>query len=167
MATLVAENLTFAYAKKSKPVLNKVSLEIKPGTLTALVGPNGAGKSTLLRILQGQNTPDKGEIKIDGENLYRSRALVALMPQRSSMNWKFPITVEKLVSLGQIKYSKSRSNNPFQIKTLLAYPNSWINKCCELEATMQRVGIANLANRRLDSLSGGPVSYTHLRAHET
>ena len=78
MATLVAENLTFAYAKKSKPVLNKVSVEIKPGTLTALVGPNGAGKSTLLRILQGQNTPDKGEIKIDGENLYRSRALVAL-----------------------------------------------------------------------------------------
>ena len=103
MATLVAENLTFAYTKKSKPVLNKVSVEIKPGTLTALVGPNGAGKSTLLRILQGQNTPDKGEIKIDGKNLYRSRALVALMPQRSSMNWKFPITVEKLVSLGQIK----------------------------------------------------------------
>ena len=132
MATLVAENLTFAYTKKSKPVLNKVSVEIKPGTLTALVGPNGAGKSTLLRLLQGQNTPDIGEIKIDGENLYRSRALVALMPQRSSMNWKFPITVEKLVSLGQIKYSKSRSNNPFQIKTLLAYPNSWINKCLSL-----------------------------------
>ena len=71
------------------------------------------------------------------------------------MNWKFPITVEKLVSLGQIKYSKSRSNTPFQIKALLANPNAWINKCCELEATMQRVGIANLANRRLDSLSGG------------
>ena len=155
MATLVAENLTYSYTKKSKPALNKVSVEIKPGTLTALVGPNGAGKSTLLKILQGQNAPDKGEIKIDGENLHRSRSLVALMPQRSSMNWKFPITVEKLVSLGQIKYSKSKSNTPFQIKTLLAYPNAWINKCCELEATMQRVGIANLANRRLDSLSGG------------
>ena len=155
MATLVAENLTYSYTKKSKPALNKVSVEIKPGTLTALVGPNGAGKSTLLKILQGQNAPDKGEIKIDGVNLHRSRNLVALMPQRSSMNWKFPITVEKLVSLGQIKYSKSKSNTPFQIKALLAYPNAWINKCCELEATMQRVGIANLANRRLDSLSGG------------
>ena len=155
MATLVAENLTYSYTKKSKPALNKVSVEIKPGTLTALVGPNGAGKSTLLKILQGQNAPDKGEIKIDGENLNRSRSLIALMPQRSSMNWKFPITVEKLVSLGQIKYSKSRSNTPFQIKALLANPNAWINKCCELEATMQRVGIANLANRRLDSLSGG------------
>jgi len=155
MATLVAENLTYSYNKRSNLVLNKVSVEIKPGTLTALVGPNGAGKSTLLRLLQGQKTPDKGEIKIDGENLNRNRSLVALMPQRSSMNWNFPITVEKLVSLGQIKYSKSRSNNPFQIKALLANPNAWINKCCELEATMQRVGIANLANRRLDSLSGG------------
>ena len=46
MATLVAENLTYSYTKKSKPALNKVSVEIKPGTLTALVGPNGAGKST-------------------------------------------------------------------------------------------------------------------------
>ena len=112
MATLVAENLTFAYTEKSKPALNKVSVEIKPGTLTALVGPNGAGKSTLLRILQGQNTPDKGEIKIDGENLHRSRSLVALMPQRSSMNWKFPITVEKLVSLGQITVSYTNLTLP-------------------------------------------------------
>ena len=91
MATLVAENLTYSYTKKSKPALNKVSVEIKPGTLTALVGPNGAGKSTLLKILQGQNSPDKGEIKIDGENLNRSRSLIALMPQRSSMNWKLSL----------------------------------------------------------------------------
>ena len=58
MATLIAENLTFSYSKQSKPALNKVSVQIKPGTLTALVGPNGAGKSTLLKLLQGQNNPD-------------------------------------------------------------------------------------------------------------
>ena len=155
MATLVAENLTFAYAKKSKPVLNKVSVEIKPGTLTALVGPNGAGKSTLLRLLQGQNLPNKGEITIDDQKLNRVRSKIALMPQRSSMNWKFPITVEKLVSLGKIKNTNSNTKSPFQIKALLSTPNEWVNKCCELEATMQRVGIASLAKRRLDSLSGG------------
>ena len=155
MPTLVADNLTYSYSKKNKPALNKVSVQIKPGTLTALVGPNGAGKSTLLKILQGQHNPDIGHVTIDGENLNRARYQVALMPQRSSMNWKFPITVEKLVSLGQIKYSKSRNSNPFQIKALLATPKSWVNKCCELEATMQRVGITDIANRRLDSLSGG------------
>jgi zinc/manganese transport system ATP-binding protein len=56
--------------------------------------------------LQGQNNPDIGDITIDGESLVRARSQVALMPQRSSMNWKFPITVEKLVSLGQSKIFK-------------------------------------------------------------
>ena len=155
MPTLVADNLTYSYSRKNKPALDNVSVSIKPGTLTALVGPNGAGKSTLLRLLQGQHNPDIGNITIDGESLVNVRSEVALMPQRSSMNWKFPITVEKLVSLGQIKYSKSKSTNPFQIKDLLANPKSWVNKCCELEATMQRVGISNIGKRRLDSLSGG------------
>ena len=155
MATLIAENLSYSYSKNSNPALSKVSVKIQPGSLTALVGPNGAGKSTLLKILQGECVPDNGQITIDGEKLFRQRSQVALMPQRSSMNWKFPITVEKLVSLGQIKYLKSKGKSPFQIKALLAKPKSWINKCCELEATMQRVGIANIAKRRLDSLSGG------------
>ncbi len=155
MATLIAENLSYSYSKNSNPALSKVSVKIQPGSLTALVGPNGAGKSTLLKILQGQCVPDNGQITIDGEKLFRQRSQVALMPQRSSMNWKFPITVEKLVSLGQVKYLQSNRKSPFQIKALLAKPKSWINKCCELEATMQRVGIANIAKRRLDSLSGG------------
>tara|TARA_B100000945_G_C20408740_1_gene611466 strand:- start:1035 stop:1805 length:771 start_codon:yes stop_codon:yes gene_type:complete len=155
MSTLIARNLTYSYSKKGQPVLNKVSVDIKPGTLTALVGPNGAGKSTLLRLMKGQTLPDKGEITIDGEIMDKSNCQVALMPQRSSMNWKFPITVENLVSLGKIKKTKSRTSLPFQIKDLLSRPNTWVNKCCEIEASMQRVGIASLAKRRLDSLSGG------------
>ena len=155
MQTLNAKNLTYSYSKKTQPAISKVSLEIKPGTLTALVGPNGAGKSTLLRLMQGQGAPDKGEITIDGEKLLKVRNKVALMPQRSSMNWKFPITVERLVALGQIKKSRFRKDSPFQIKELISNPKTWINKCCEVEAAMQRVGISNLAKRRLDSLSGG------------
>ena len=52
MASLVADNLTYSYPGQSQPVLNDVSIELTPGTLTALVGPNGAGKSTLLSLLQ-------------------------------------------------------------------------------------------------------------------
>ena len=155
MSSLIAHNLSYSYSSNSEPALTKVSVEIKPGTLTALVGPNGAGKSTLLRLMKGQTSPDSGEITIDGEILNKSSTQVALMPQRSSMNWKFPITVEKLVSLGQIKKTKSRNSLPFQIKDLLSRPKTWVNKCCEIEASMQRVGISNLAKRRLDSLSGG------------
>ena len=135
MASLTAQKLTFSYSSQSKPVLDEVSIEISPGTLTALVGPNGAGKSTLLSLLQGSRSPDKGEIKIDGNPLKNNRSQVALMPQRGKLNWHFPITVQGLVSLGLENDSKS--------------------SCCEIEASLQRVGISHLANRRLDSLSGG------------
>ena len=120
MSSLIAHNLSYSYSKNSEPALTKVSVEIKPGTLTALVGPNGAGKSTLLRLMKGQTSPDSGEITIDGEILNKSSTQVALMPQRSSMNWKFPITVEKLVSLGQIKkeFAISDQGSSFEAKNM-------------------------------------------------
>ena len=135
MPSLIAENLTYSYSSKNKPALSKVSLKLEKGTLTALVGPNGAGKSTLLSLLQGSSKPDQGEITVDGKPLRNNRSQVALMPQRGKLNWSFPITVEGLVSLGRVNYSKST--------------------CCELEAALQRVGISHLAKRRLDALSGG------------
>ena len=135
MPSLIAENLTYSYSSKIKPALSKVSLKLEQGTLTALVGPNGAGKSTLLSLLQGSSKPDQGEITVDGKPLRNNRSQVALMPQRGKLNWNFPITVEGLVALGRVNYSKST--------------------CCELEAALQRVGISHLAKRRLDSLSGG------------
>tara|TARA_Y100001968_G_scaffold301930_1_gene314706 strand:- start:492 stop:1187 length:696 start_codon:yes stop_codon:yes gene_type:complete len=135
MPRLIAENLTYSYSSKTQPALSGVSLNLGPGTLTALVGPNGAGKSTLLSLLQGSTKPDQGEINIDGKPLINNRSQVALMPQRGKLNWNFPITVEGLVSLGRVNHSKTT--------------------CCELEAALQRVGISHLAKRRLDALSGG------------
>ena len=135
MPSLIAENLTYSYSTQIPPALNKVSLKLEPGTLTALVGPNGAGKSTLLSLLQGSSRPDQGEVTVGGKPLIHNRSQVALMPQRGKLNWSFPITVEGLVALGRVNHSKST--------------------CCELEAALQRVGISHLAKRRLDSLSGG------------
>ncbi len=133
MNNLIANSLSFSYGKEY--VLKDISLEIQPGTLSALVGPNGAGKSTLLRLLQGQSLPNKGEIFLGQTPLKKVRNKVALMPQRSSINWHFPITVEALVALGQVNI-----------------PNQ---SCCEIEASLQRVGLSTLANKRLDELSGG------------
>ncbi len=48
--------------------VNQVSLEIKSGTLIALLGPSGSGKSTLLRLISGLETPDSGKIWLTGED---------------------------------------------------------------------------------------------------
>ena len=47
--------------------LDEVSLAVRPGEIHGLVGANGAGKSTLIRILAGVQSPDRGEIRIDGQ----------------------------------------------------------------------------------------------------
>lgn len=64
MSGVVIEQLHYHYP--TKHALHDVSLEIKKGTITALVGPNGAGKSTLFRCIAGLSSPFSGQIWLDG-----------------------------------------------------------------------------------------------------
>ena len=130
---LRAEGVNVRYG--DRVVLDDVSLTLHSGTLTALVGSNGAGKSTLLHVLQGQLRPEIGTVFCDGDPIHRCRQRVVLMPQRSRIDWAFPICVRDLVDLGSM-------GGP----TL---------GCCDGEAALQRVGLTDLAQRRLDALSGG------------
>ncbi|QGA53882.1 ATP-binding cassette domain-containing protein [Sulfolobus sp. E5-1-F] len=59
----------------SKPALNDVSLDVKKGEFVSLIGPNGAGKTTLIRILLTLMKPDKGEIRILGENPFHNKRI--------------------------------------------------------------------------------------------
>ena len=117
--------------------IESVSFELERGSLTALVGPNGAGKSTLLQAIAGQLPLATGSIQLEGQplTLPMARRQLALMPQRGEIAWGFPITVRELVGLGRL---------------VAARPG-----CCDVEAALQRVGLAGLAQRRLDQLSGG------------
>src|ERR1041385_7683458 len=64
------EHVAFSYSA-DQPVLNDLSLKIKPGQLAALVGPTGAGKTTIVSLLPRFYDVTAGGIRIDGEDIRR------------------------------------------------------------------------------------------------
>ena len=81
--------------------LQDVSFSLHCGHTLALVGPNGAGKSTLINLLAGLQKPKSGRILWNGNPLHDTRNEIAFMPQRTEVDWRFPITVRELVEMGR------------------------------------------------------------------
>jgi ATP-binding cassette subfamily B multidrug efflux pump len=85
------ENVTFGYGRKdAHPVLNNLSLEIKPGERVGLVGRSGAGKSTLVNLLLKFYPMEQGRIAIDGQDLAgvtqeSLRAAIGMVTQDTSL----------------------------------------------------------------------------------
>mgnify|MGYP000075335266 FL=1 len=72
MQTVIdAHNISKIYNKENIPVyaVNNVHLHIEKGEFTALVGPSGSGKTTLLNLIGGLDTPDQGQITINGVDI--------------------------------------------------------------------------------------------------
>lgn len=84
-----------------RPVLQDVSFEVEAGTLVGVVGPNGAGKSTLFNVIAGLLPPSNGQVILD-EGAWKTGEL-AYVPQRESVNWRFPVTVLDVVSMGRTR----------------------------------------------------------------
>jgi len=68
---IVFEHVSFAYPATKRLVLEDVNIELRPGSVVAIVGENGAGKSTLVKLLCGLYQPTSGRILIDGLDLAR------------------------------------------------------------------------------------------------
>jgi zinc transport system ATP-binding protein len=101
-AALAAHHVSFAYGRE--PVLEHVSLEVRPGEFAALAGPNGSGKSTLLRILLGLLAPQSGTVEVFGAapRDLRERWRVGYVPQRPRIAPDLPATVEEVVATGRL-----------------------------------------------------------------
>jgi manganese/iron transport system ATP-binding protein len=82
--------------------LRDISFELPSGEHLAVVGPNGAGKTTLFKILAGLLKPSSGKVEIYG-NKPGSHVCIAYVPQRSQVDWDFPVTVSEVVMMGRIR----------------------------------------------------------------
>jgi iron complex transport system ATP-binding protein len=125
-------------------VLGGVSAAFRPGEITAVVGPNGAGKSTMLSLLAGLRRPTNGRATLDGRELAslpdRERARrIGYLPQIVEIAW--PLDVRSLVALGLTPW--------------LGMGGPAAGHHAAVEAVMAAVGVADLAERRVDTLSGG------------
>lgn len=92
-------NITVAY--NNQPVLWQLNVTVTSGILLAVVGPNGAGKTTLMKTLLGFMKPIAGTISFFGKSLEQMRGSIAYIPQRSSVDWDFPLTVLDVVLMGR------------------------------------------------------------------
>lgn len=92
------EDLCVSYY--GKQVVCNASFSFNAGTLVGILGPNGAGKSTMVKAILGLVPRDKGKVTIDNQTLKQVQKKIAYVPQRSNIDWDFPITVVDTVLLG-------------------------------------------------------------------
>lgn len=81
-------------------VVTDVSFSFEGGKIIGIIGPNGAGKSTLMKAVLGIIPKDKGTIDFGGRTIKQVQKKIAYVPQRTNIDWDFPITVEDTVLLG-------------------------------------------------------------------
>ena len=79
--------------------LNNVTFDVDAGTLMGVVGPNGAGKSTLFNAIAGLLPVHQGKVTL--HRVDQGSGALAYVPQRESVNWRFPVTVMDVVMMGR------------------------------------------------------------------
>jgi zinc transport system ATP-binding protein len=136
------ETVSFSY--DGVKVLEKASFHVHQGEFVALVGANGAGKTTVLKLMLGLEQPETGGITLfGGTGRAHSAAYIdkiGYVPQQPAFDKSFPISVEGVVRMGRLR-SLSRT---FTIEDRAA-----------VQDALEQVGLAHLAKRAYNALSGG------------
>jgi len=142
MSFLKALNLLKKYGQR--PVVDNLSLEIKPGEVVGLLGPNGAGKTTAFSIIVGLIEADGGQVWLDGEELtswpayLRARKGLGFLSQESSVFRGLTVQENLLLVLQSLGRSQ----------TLEDYKKV-------AQEILQDFGLLSLSNQKAYQLSGG------------
>jgi manganese/zinc/iron transport system ATP- binding protein len=138
---LDVHNLTVAY--KEKAVLQDIDISVPQGVLVGIVGPNGAGKTTFIKSILGLVKPMHATISVLGKPLSRDMfSKIAYVPQRSSIDWDFPINALDVVLMGSYKklgWLKRPGSQEYE----------------QAHQALEKVGLSAYASRQIGQLSGG------------
>lgn len=120
----------------SKQVLTGVSFKAEGGKAFGLLGRNGAGKTTSIRILMNVFPADGGEVLIDGRPVDYSRVQIGYLPEERGLYPK-KVIVDQLAYFAELKGMSHKA----AVKSV--------------DAWLERLGMAEYRNKRLDTLSKG------------
>lgn len=139
--SLSVQHLSFAYG--TRQILEDVTFEVASGAFCALLGPNGSGKSTLVKAIAGVHRARSGSIAVEGRDTAalgrRELArVVGYVPQAGDA--PFDLTVREAVMLGRTPHFGFAPR---------------AEDHAAVEDAIQRMGLAEIAERSLSELSGG------------
>jgi zinc transport system ATP-binding protein len=136
-------DVSFAYPG-GMPVLERVDLVIEEGEFIAVAGPNGGGKTTLIRIALGLERARRGEALLFGQpaQSFTARRRLGYLAQRTTLGIDAPATVREIVSAGRLP-----------VRGLLRRFTGEDRRA--VEAAIERVGLAAVAEQPVQRLSGG------------
>lgn len=134
-----------------KAILKSVDFEVKEKDFIGIIGPNGGGKTTLLKLILGVIPAQKGKVKyyFSPDNRDDFRKYMGYLPQQTTIDKKFPISVREVILSGLI------SGKSFFKK----YRKSDFEKA---ERIIEKTGLTAIINRPVGELSGGQLQRVFL-----
>ena len=140
MPTLELQNISYSY-EKGKSVLSNISVELEAGKIYAVLGTSGSGKTTLLSLLGGLDTPTKGEVLFDGENItakgleYHRRNHISLISQSYNL-------IDYMTPIENVQLTAKQDPAPILERLGLKKDEVWRNVLKLSGGQQQRVAIA-------------------------
>lgn len=139
-AVIEFKDVDFAFGESE--VLKNVNFSVYRNDFVSVVGPNGGGKTTLLKLMIGLLKPKSGEIRVFGQAPELSRRRIGYMPQDTSLDPKFPVSVLDVVLMGCL-------GNGMDF--------GFVGKAKRVaaERALDEVGLLEMKKRPISALSGG------------
>ena len=119
-----------------------VSFRVFPGHMIGVIGPNGAGKSTLVKAILGLIPVSNGTINFCNCPIHKQLRSIAYVPQRTQVDWDYPITVQNVVMMARTVSTGWFRNPSRKSKEIV-------------KSALHRVGMWEFRSRQIGELSGG------------